>query len=235
MVKVVTKALPNPITGLVATKDLPKVIKLNWDKSTNKDFYRYYLYRADKLDGSYEIIAKLHNNLFTDDIKEDGKSYFYRVSCVDEDGLESEHEKVSIQGMTLSKPNAPAIVEAKLVGSKIELSWSQVDSRTKDYVIIKKAKKGWFDTVTSEIDSIPNTKYVDTEIEPDTTYVYQVYAVDKNGIKSEPSIKIKIQSKEIEAQGAVGAVKNNENVSTPIGDTKQEDTQETIIPVDDFN
>ena len=235
IVRVVTKALPKPVTGLVATKNQPKVINLSWDKSDDKDFSRYYVYRSEDLDGSYELIAKLFNNRFTDEVGDDGKNYFYRVSVVDKDSLESEHEKLSIYGMTLPKPTAPAIVEAKLIGDNIEISWSKVDSRTKNYTIVKKSKKGWFDTVTLEIEAIPNTKYIDSDIGPNTTYLYQVYAIDKNGIKSEPSIEIKIQSKELEEQNVPQTKKESEEVIAPPIDETVEDTQETIVPVQDFN
>jgi fibronectin type 3 domain-containing protein len=233
-VRVVTKALPKPIMGIIATKNLPKQISLNWDKADYKDFYRYYVYRSEDIDGTYELIAKLHNNKFIDKITEDGKSYFYRVSSVDKDALESKHEKLSVQGMTLSKPNAPAIVGAILVGNRVELSWKRVDPRTTSYTVLKKSKKGWFDTVSAEIEGVPSTKYIDSNIESDTTYFYQVCAVDKNGIRSEPSIEIKIQSKKVDSKKSTSQNLNkSEKVVSPSG-TKV-NTQETIIPIEDFN
>ncbi len=235
IVRVVTKALPKSVTGITATKNLPKKIQLHWDKATNKDFSRYYVYKSEDIDGSYELIAKLYNNRFMDNITEDGKNYFYRVSIVDKDGLESEHDKVSIQGMTLPKPNAPAIVEAKLNGNKVEISWSKVDPRTRTYTIIKKSKKGWFDTITQEIEAVPNTKYIDSDIESDTTYFYQVYAVDDNGIKSKPSIEIKIQTKKIAQKNNPLKVQKSQDVVAPPVEDSVENTQETIIPVQDFN
>jgi len=194
IVKVVTKSLPKPITDIVATKNLPKEIKLDWNKSTDKDFARYYVYRSDEIDGKYELVAKLYNNTFVDKIKEDGKSYFYRVSQVDKDSLESKHSQLSVHGMSLEKPNAPAIVDAKIVGNSIEIVWSKVDPRTTSYTLVRKAKKGWFDSVTTQVDGIKNTKYKDSDIAPQTTYFYKIYAVDKNNIISKPSIEIKIKS-----------------------------------------
>ncbi len=235
IVKVITKALPKPITGIVATNNMAKKIQITWDKVTDKDFSRYYVYRSDELDGSYELVAKLYNNIFTDEITEDGKSYFYRVSSVDKDGLESEHEKFSIQGMTLPKPNAPAIVEAKLIGNRVEISWSKVDPRTKTYIVVKKSKKGWFDTITKEIEGISHTSYVDSEIEPNTTYLYKVYAVDENGIKSKPSMEIKIVTKEMAQLKNPSTTQKNEEVAAPIIDDSSNNTNETIIPTQDFN
>ncbi|MCD6433821.1 MAG: hypothetical protein J7L21_07250, partial [Sulfurimonas sp.] len=235
IVKVVTKALPNSVTGIMATKDLPKVIKLDWDKSKDKDFSRYFVYKSEDLDGSYELIAKLYNNTFKDEVGEDGKYFFYRVSSVDEDGLESKHKKLTIQGVTLSKPNAPAILEAILIGNKIELTWSRVDSRVKSYTIIKKYKKGWFDTITEEIEAISTTKFTDSNIVPNATYFYQVYGVDEHSIKSDPSIEIRLKSKEVPVDELQSAVQNSEElISTPVESSKVQ-IQETIIPTQDFN
>jgi fibronectin type 3 domain-containing protein len=72
IVKVVTKPLPPEILNLQASTDLPRKIFLTWQKSHYKDFYQYYLYRSDEKDGSYELIAKLFNNRFTDNIEKDG-------------------------------------------------------------------------------------------------------------------------------------------------------------------
>ncbi|MDQ7068190.1 MAG: hypothetical protein Q9M40_09625 [Sulfurimonas sp.] len=192
IVKVVTKALPKPITNLNATKNLPNKIKLTWDESVQKDFALYYLYRSENIDGGYELIAKLHNNVFIDKIKEHAKSYFYRVSAVDKDGLESLNEQTTILGMTLTPPLAPAIVEAKRVGASIEIYWSKSDPRSVSFTVLKTTKKGWFDESTKEFRGIKANKFIDTSIEAGSTYSYVVYSVDKNGIKSDKSAMVKI-------------------------------------------
>ena len=187
IVKVVTKALPISIVGIKATTSLPKEIQITWDKSTQEDTTRYYLYSSPKIDGGYELIAKLHNNRFVDKIDEDGKTFFYRVSVMDEDGLESVNDKSSIQGMTLSRPNAPALVEAKLVNNVVKLHWSKTDPRSKSYIVVKNQKKGWFDEKTEEFTGIKSGEFIDKNIESGSTYSYTVFAVDVNGIKSETS------------------------------------------------
>jgi len=196
IVQVITKALPKPITGIKATTKVPKVIKLTWDKAKNKDFARYFVYRSDEPNGTYELIAKLYNNKFTDKINEDGKDYFYRISNTDKDGLESKYEQTTIQGATLSKPKSPTILGATLVDDKVELSWSKTDPRIKSYIILRESKKGWFDTVSKEIKDIRTTKYTDKDIKPETSYTYVVYGVDENNIRSKPSVEVKIVSKE---------------------------------------
>lgn len=231
-VKVVTKALPETIKNIHATTNLPKKIQIDWDKSTQKDFALYYVYRANSIDGSYELIAKLHNNTFTDKIDEDTKSYFYRVSAVDTDGLESEHEKASIQGMSLAKPSAPGIVEAKLVGSTVEISWSKLDPRTKTFLVAKKQKKGWFKETSEEYEGITQQRFIDKNIEPNSTYRYIVYGVDSNGIKSDPSIEVKIQTPEsTEVERAPKKAVVQEIQVSP----KKDETQVIISPIENLD
>jgi len=196
VVKVITKALPKTINNIKTTKNLPKKIKITWNKSRNKDFKFYYLYRSKSSNGSYELIATLYNPLFVDEIKNDGESYFYRVSSIDKDGLESEHERTSVQGMTLSKPQAPAIVKAHLVDGNIELIWNKVDKRTKGYIIVKKTKTGWFNESREDIKGIKKKRFTDSNIMDDTLYTYTVYAIDKHSIISEPSIAVKFKTQE---------------------------------------
>ncbi|QOP45367.1 fibronectin type III domain-containing protein [Sulfurimonas paralvinellae] len=233
IVKAVTKPLPKSVAKIEATKNLPKMIKLNWTPSKQKDFDRYYLYRSDDVDGSYELIAKLYNPKFTDKIDEDGKVYFYQVSVVDKDGLESEHEKTTVMGRTLVKPKAPAIVEAKLLGSKIELKWGESDPRTVSYIVVKKSKKGWFDEVTKEYKGIKKTLFIDSDIEADTLYTYTVYSVDKNSIVSEPSIEVQIktpESKEIVAAPKTKATE--QKVAQPV---KSSSSESTVAPAEELD
>ena len=225
IVKVVTKALPKPITNLSATTDMPNKISLTWDVSVAEDFALYYLYRSEDIDGGYELIAKLHNNVFVDKIEENGKIYFYRVSAVDKDSLESKHSKNSIKGMTLTRPEAPAIVEAKRVGSTIEIQWSKTDPRSVSFSVVKSHKKGWFDETSKEFTKIQGSKFIDKNIEADSTYSYVVYSVDVNGIKSEESVKVKIVTPKIDDTLKVKEEKVVAKEEAPI---KQEET--TLAP-----
>lgn len=194
IVKVVTKALPKEVSNITASRDLPRKIELHWSKSDAQDFARYYVYRSPEAQGEYELIAKLHNNFFVDDVGRDGEQYFYRVSVVDKDGLESNYEDQSIQGLTLIKPKAPAIFEAKLIENKVELRWSKVDDRTQSYIVAKRFKVGIFEEIKEEFPGIVGKKFIDSNIQADTVYYYKVYAIDQNGIRSEPSIEVELKS-----------------------------------------
>jgi len=231
IVRVVTKALPQSVNNIITTINLPRKIELKWDASTQKDFKFYYVYRSENVDGNYKLIATLHNNRYTNKIDEDGKIYFYRVSVVDKDDLESIHDKNSIEGMTLVKPKAPAIVDAKNVGSTIEIVWHKTDPRIQLYTLVKKHKKGWFDETIEKINDLQDTKYIDKGVESDSTYSYVLYGVDKFGIVSEASNEVRVVIPE--SKDFVKAPKSNLNKEESV--SKQKESKEVIINSDDLD
>ncbi len=242
MVKVVTKALPKPLKNVVVSQDLPKIITLQWDKVNLKDFANYNIYRSEKPQSGYELIVKTNKNSYVDEVNEDGKTYYYRITVVDTDGLESKVEKNTLKGTTLAKPNAPGVVNAKLINAKIKLSWSQVDPRSTSYIVVKTYKVGWLDRVTKEFKNISKKEFVDADIEAGVTYSYLVYAVDKNNIISKPSKEITVEVTEKALQKSEKtAIKpqsqttkkalEKKNVTLP---EPQQETQEVIVPAQDF-
>ena len=234
IVKSVTKALPKSVEHISATKDLPKMIKINWSPSKQKDFSQYYLYRGRDIDSSFELIAKLYNNTYSDHIDKDGKVYFYRVSVVDKDGLESDHNKNTVMGMTLPKPDAPVVTGVKIIDSGVELSWKKTDPRIKSFIIERKHRTSWLKETTKEYKNIFQTTFIDKNINPDSTYTYTVYGVDENGIISQPSSEVKIKT--AESNEIIDGEK-----SEPIKEVEvhgQDNTgrmQETVVPVKDLD
>ena len=86
-----TKPLPGQIKELEVTTDLPKKIQLSWGKSETKDVVAYNIYRSSSANGSYTKIstAPVAHNRFDDIISDDGQIYFYKITTVDRDQLES--------------------------------------------------------------------------------------------------------------------------------------------------
>lgn len=187
-----TKALPGQIKTLEVTRDLPKKIQLAWGKSETKDVLYYNIYRSSSATGRYSKIATapVAHNRFDDIVSEDGKIYFYKITTVDVDALESKIEEVTpVMGSTLSKPKMPQITLAMIEGNKIVLNWISRDDRTVSYNIYKISKENW---ATSNEILIPNVKglrFEDPNIVRGVEYGYRLQAVDKNGLLSEVTDK----------------------------------------------
>lgn len=228
-VNVITKALPKELTQITATTNLPKRVEVKWEKTPTKDFSHYNLYRSSDVDGSYKLLLSLKENMYIDDIEEDGKQYFYRVSVVDRDSLESIYKNYSVHGKTLVKPTTPSLVEAKLVDNQIKISWTNSDSRVKAYIVQKRYRKSLFDEVIEDFENIKGSEFVDTEIAPDTTYYYRVFSVDKNSIKSEPSIEVELKTDKAIIDSVIQDSPEPKVINNNGG------AGDVITPVQDFN
>jgi len=182
-----TKPLPDQISQLEATKNLPKKIQLSWGQSKTKDVISYNIYRASSVGGSFSKIAKapLEHNRFDDEISDDGKIYFYKITTVDKDHLESDIKSINpVMGQTLTKPAMPNITLAQIQGTKIILNWRSSDKRVVSFNIYKKTKDGW--TVSEEklIPNVSGLRFEDPDVVRGVEYSYALQAVDKNGLVS---------------------------------------------------
>lgn len=182
--KASTKPLPPSVVGLKASKDEPKRISLSWQASPVADYYQ--IYRSPSKYIPYIKHAKTSQNSFIDEINSNDSGYFYQVSVVDKDGLES--LKKEAIGRTLPAPDSPKGLAGNPTNSGIMLSWQAVPRAVK-YRIYKSAAD--FNGLLAEVST---TSYTDTRLAPDASFIYSVSAVDANDISSSKSNSIKIRT-----------------------------------------
>lgn len=182
VVEAQTKALPDMITGLRATSDLPKKVILTWNPSTTSDFTHYKIYRSPTTSLLYSYYGKTTNTEFEDYVNENGKIYYYKVVAVDKDGLESKQQESPIAGMTMPSLAAPVANAVKYDGRSVRLSWVG-DRNTVKYTIIKEYKLNG-ETRKQNFTGIFEPNYQDMEVSSGVEYVYHIIAIDKYGIAS---------------------------------------------------
>ena len=190
--KVVTKPLPPEIKNITATTNLPKSIALKWEASSLNDLSHYNIYRAESSNGAYSYRVKLFETTFTDTTTEDGQIFYYKITAVDKDGLESPMSAPMTQGASLKKPNTPIAYNGKIDANGVDLQWSNNDPRVVSYTVIKTTKTSWVSRETVEINNIQESKFHDASIKPNTGYIYEVVGVDKDGIRSLPAQGIEL-------------------------------------------
>jgi len=186
-----SKPLPKGVTGVKATSDLPKKIMLTWNASTASDFSYYKVYRSPTSSLLYSFYGKTRNTEFEDLINDNGKTYYYKVVAVDVDGLESKQETPTA-GMTLSALSAPVVSSAKYDGSSISIAWGGDDnaikySITKEFEMAGKTQKQTFT-------GIFESNFVDQDVLRGIEYKYNIIALDKYGIASNPSDSVVIKT-----------------------------------------
>ncbi len=180
-----TKPLPATIESLSATNNLPKKITLNWNALQQKDIVHYKVYRSYFQVGPYFSIGTAEGNFFDDDVNDDGKVFFYKVTGVDKDELEGNKQEYGVMGMTLAKPNRPHFASARIEDGKAVLKWDAGDERAVEYVVYKKTKD-WF-SKPIRVTGIKGNSFVDNDIIPGIEYSYSIAAIDRFGIESEPT------------------------------------------------
>ncbi|BFU77044.1 fibronectin type III domain-containing protein [Arcobacter sp. 15-2] len=187
-----TKSLPGQIKKLEATTTLPKKIQLAWGKSLTKDVIAYNIYRAASATGSYSKIytAPVSDNRFDDVISTDGKIYFYKITTVDKDNLESKIDEVTpVMGSTLAKPRMPQMTLAMIEGNKMILNWVSTDDRTVSYNIYKKSSESWTNSKEILIPNVAGIRFEDPDVVRGVEYEYRLQAIDKHGLLSETTDK----------------------------------------------
>lgn len=177
-----TKPLPNPIENLSATTDLPKKIQLNWAPSNEKDFAYYKVYRALNPLLFYTYRAKTKEPNFEDLVNENGKVYYYKVTAVDKDGLESYRQENAIVGSTLGMPLHVAITSSSQDDRSINITWETQDDRAVKFNLIKE-----FKSQKQVITGISEKSFSDRDVVKGIEYKYNVVAIDKYGLASAPS------------------------------------------------
>jgi len=190
--KVSTKPLPKEVQGITATTHLPKAIVLKWEPAVVEEFNHYNIYRSASSNGNYEYRVKLTDTTFTDTTKEDGEPFYYKITAVDKDGLESPMGSVVTQGASLAKPRTPIAYDGKISAAGVSLQWSKNDDRIVSYTVIKTTKTSWIGRESIEINNIKETSFNDTSIQPNVGYIYQVIGVDKDGVRSLPTQGIEL-------------------------------------------
>jgi hypothetical protein len=190
--KVVTKPLPPEIKKVTATTNLPKAIVLNWEATPIDDFSHYAIYRSSSPEGSFVYYTKRLEPNFTDTTKEDGEAFYYKITTVDKDGLESPLSTLGTQGVSLVKPSTPIAYDGKISVNGVDLQWNNTDPRIVSYTVIKTTKINWIKSEIVEINNIIGTKFHDANIKPNVGYSYAVVGVDKDNIRSLPTENIEL-------------------------------------------
>ncbi|WP_024955512.1 fibronectin type III domain-containing protein [Sulfurospirillum arcachonense] len=183
-----TKPLPVPIQNLTASIDVPKKIVLNWGASSEKDFSYYKVYRAINPLLFYSYLAKTRDTSYEDLINDNGKAYYYFVTAVDKDGLESHRQQSSVAGSSLDIPESVYITSSNHDGRSINITWKSTDLRAMKFNVIKeyKDKKKIFTGIHGD-------SFNDSDVTKGIEYTYKVIAIDKYGLASKDSEKVIIE------------------------------------------
>lgn len=176
---------PTTPAGLQADASGPMQVDLSWQAATDPEtgVAHYRVYR----DGSF--VATATGTSFSDSSVQPQTTYSYEVSAVNGDGLEGARS-ASASATTpapppaadTTPPNAPPGLEAEPVTARqIDLSWGAAVDAESGVDVYNVFRDG------SLLTSTAGTAFSDGGVSPATTYVYQVSAVNGEGLEGPKS------------------------------------------------
>ena len=208
IVKAVTVPAPNkPI--ILKIEGGVKIMRLVWAPSPQHSddpfpIVAYRIYRSDSETGPYKEIKTLKDSdlgksslddLFkvdyVDGMLGDGKTYFYRLTALNEKGIESEFS-VPVPGKTI--PVLSTVFAAGDMIREIHLKWDPVSPLINGYYIYRSTEEsGGFKRI-SKIEAPKGNVQItfkDTEgLGDNTRYFYQVTAYEQPELETSPSLTV---------------------------------------------
>ena len=169
-----TTALGRPTSGLSATAQSASEISLSW--SAVADATHYKLYRSETSAGSFDQIGgDIGETAYGDSGLDANTSYDYELEACNGNGCSARSAAFSAT-TALGRPTSGLTATAQSA-SEISLSWSAVADAT-HYKLYRATSGGVFARIGGEIGA---TVYVDSGLEANTSYDYELEACNSNG------------------------------------------------------
>lgn len=186
-VSAVTKPMLDKIIGLSAIGNQVKKVTLSWNSSDGKEFE---IFRGETPSSVNRKIATVGSKTlkYIDTKLKDGKQYFYTVRAVDSFDLPGVFSDLA-NAITKPLPSKPTNLTHSTNGTQLILSWNaNPEHDISGYKILKKSFFSWETIGETAVTRFSPAKQLAKGDED----IYQVIAVDSDGLQSIPSNQIKV-------------------------------------------
>jgi len=189
-IKVYTFKKPPMVKNIIASKNLPKEIKITF--SPVKEAIAYRIYISSYPEGPFRLYKEINSTTFIDKIHKDGYKRYYKITAVSKYNTESPLENsIVTMGETLPPPEKPTVSIVNKTPNSIEFLFSSPDNRANKYLIIKKEKLSLFKEDIKKF--LVKSNHFKDKINPKYSYEYKIYAIDKYGLISKNPATIEVE------------------------------------------
>lgn len=171
-------------------------IVIEWNSNVEIDLKGYNIYRS--IDSThFNLTGFSDQSYYLDDSLNYTTKYYYYVTSIDNEGLESEPSVViSAVPLNIYHPYAPRFPEINarnwLGDISIHLSWDPgYETDIAGFYIYRSENSGFTPDSSSMVGFTPQSNYSDTtNLTLLTQYSYKIVAVDKGNLRSNPSTEV---------------------------------------------
>ncbi len=148
-------------------------VRLTWDGLEGAS---YRIYRARSKNGTYQYVATVQKNQYTDRGVKTGHDWYYKISITT--GFDKNREKVSHR-VKISLPKVKGLKVQVLSKEMVKLSWTK-SKKADGYMIYRSASKNGRYVKIAETTSYQACTYTDADRKRGKTYYYKVVAYGKD-------------------------------------------------------
>jgi hypothetical protein len=180
----------SPVIKSYQLQEDTKSIAIQWAKSSSEDVEKYLLYRKLDNNSEWKLVIELDKNKdsYVDEDIEEGYLYSYTVLARDISGLESTPSpsiSIGVKRLGLRPKIKGFYAKANKEEQRIELSWRYKEKNVAEFEIYR-AKQDEPLRLFRMVHAKTKVVY-DTNMTINTTYVYKIRAIFKDGNVSETS------------------------------------------------
>ena len=147
-------------------------VKVTWERVEGAETYQ--IYRATSKNGTYKLMKTVTGTTYTNTTATVGKTYYYYVVAVAEDGTTSESS--AIKSRTCDLPQPKVTVSNNATNGKVKLNWEKVEGAVGYKVYRSETKDGTYKLMKT----VTGTTYTNTSAAAGKTYYYKVKAIAEN-------------------------------------------------------
>lgn len=72
------------------------LVDLSWNPSTTPSVVKYKVYRSSQSSGPFDVVNSVSGSVYSDSTVQSGQTYYYTVTSVDSNGIESGFSNVAV-------------------------------------------------------------------------------------------------------------------------------------------
>jgi len=178
-------ATTNPAapSNLRVTNSTGSAVTLQWDKAEGAEYYQ--VYRTTNTQSVQELQrGGITETTWTDTNIKAGQTYHYWV-CAVKGGVQSAKTGPASTAAGVAAPDKPSgLTAVSKTSASVVLTWSAAKNAQQYEVLRSDSQSGAYTTVRT----VSTLTYTDTGLQPDTTYYYQLRAVNGSMKSAESAV-----------------------------------------------